>query len=282
MDDQSIETEEQLDQTSIDDQQPTPDDIKAADEFSAPHVGRWNELVSTTNWDKGQIIAQWREDLIKSEAHPAEYSDEAWARRVGGITGQHVGRLRRVHVRFESMVKKYQGLYWSHFQAAIDWEDAEMWLEGATQSSWSVSQMRKTRWETLGAPPELKPKDEDIIVSDVDEDYEPAINQSPTDPSGKPIPEGPDFGDEDSSELGDSGAAIYADDDEDAKISFVRPFENLPDLPDDLNEAFDSFKLAILRHKGEKWAEISRDDALASLDALKELCMAPAADDPSF
>ncbi|MFT7643515.1 MAG: hypothetical protein ACI9G1_005281, partial [Pirellulaceae bacterium] len=86
---------------------------------------------------------------------------------------------------------------------------------------------------------------------------------------------------EDSSGLGDSGAAIYTDD-ETAKISFVRPFENLPELPDDLNEAFDSFKLAILRHKGEKWGEISRDDVLASLDALKELCMAPAADDPSF
>ena len=35
------------------------------------------------------------------------------------------------------------------------------------------------------------------------------------------------------------------------------------------------FKLAILRHKTDQWSEISRDDCLASLDALKELALAP-------
>ena len=29
----------------------------ASDSF----VGRWNTLVSTTNWEKGRIIQQWRE-----------------------------------------------------------------------------------------------------------------------------------------------------------------------------------------------------------------------------
>ena len=27
------------------------------------YVGRWNRLVSTTNWEKGRIICEWREAL---------------------------------------------------------------------------------------------------------------------------------------------------------------------------------------------------------------------------
>lgn len=55
----------------------------------------------------------------------------------------------------------------------------------------------------------------------------------------------------------------------------VRPFENLAELPDDLADAFDSFKLAILHHKLAGWKEVSRGDVLASLEALKQLALAP-------
>ncbi|HMP07031.1 MAG TPA: hypothetical protein PJ982_11815, partial [Lacipirellulaceae bacterium] len=113
-------------------------------------VGQWNRLVSTTNWEKGRIICQWREALEQSGAAVTEYSDEAWAQLVGGVSSQHVGRLRRVFQQFGSAFDQYEGLYWSHFQAALDWDDAEMWLEGAIHNRWSVSQMRGQRWETLG------------------------------------------------------------------------------------------------------------------------------------
>ena len=78
---------------------PSPDAI-AVDQKSQPFVGRWNHLVSTTNWEKGQIIYQWREALINAQAPAGDYADDAWARRVGGVTAQHVGRLRRVYHRF--------------------------------------------------------------------------------------------------------------------------------------------------------------------------------------
>ena len=95
---------------------------------------------------------------------PAEYSDETWSRQVGSVTPQHVGRLRRVYERFGQVYDGYDdGLYWSHFQAALDWNDAEMWLEGAVQNDWSISEMRRTRWETLGGAAELQPREEDIV-----------------------------------------------------------------------------------------------------------------------
>jgi len=261
---------------------------------SQPYVGRWNQLVSTTNWEKGRIIFQWREALIAADAPAAQYSDDTWCLLVGGVTGQHVGRLRRVYQRFGESYTQYDQLYWSHFHAALDWNDAEMWLEGVVQNGWSVSQMRRQRWETLGADQNDKPQEEDIVASELDEDFEPALNQEPAqsrvsqelaDVQSRPLAEGPDFGDaDDKSATHDrvEGAAIYADQQAEKTIDFVRPFENLAELPDDLAEAFDSFKLAILRHKSEGWQQISRDDILASLDALKELAFAPTSNESPF
>ena len=70
--------------------------VNGTDETSLLYVGRWNRLISTTNWEKGRIIAQWREALVASGCSPSDYADDVWSRHVGGVTPQHVGRLRRV------------------------------------------------------------------------------------------------------------------------------------------------------------------------------------------
>lgn len=260
----------------------------AVEQASQPFVGRWNQLVSTTNWEKGRIISEWRQALRDDTAPAAQYSDEAWARRVGGVTGQHAGRLRRVYQRFAKVYKEYKGLYWSHFHASLDWDDAEMWLEGAVQSAWSVSQMRRQRWEAMGAAADEKPRDEDIVAVEKDEDFEPALEQEPigqkvsgelAEVQGSPAPKGADVGDERAPTTeADSSASIFAHESPEETVQFVRPFENLGELPDDLADAFEAFKLAILRHKTEDWRQISREDVLAALDALKALALAPSMD----
>jgi hypothetical protein len=245
---------------------------------SESFVGRWNTLVSTTNWEKGRIIQQWREALIDAGAPAADYSDEAWSLLVGGVTGQHVGRLRRVYQRFSATRETYAGLYWSHFQAALDWDDAEMWLEGAAQSRWSVSQMRNQRWETLGALPADEPRAEDVVVSELDEDFEPA-RETPPEAARASREEADDDNNRIEPAVVDEADAEPAPTE---RVAFVRPFENLAELPDDLADAFESFKLAILRHKTAGWVEIARDDVLASLDALKALAVAPSAEAAPF
>ena len=55
----------------------------------------------------------------------------------------------------------------------------------------------------------------------------------------------------------------------------IRPFENLPALPPDLRDAFDGFKLAIIHHRISNWQEVSREDVLATLEALRQLTLAP-------
>jgi hypothetical protein len=260
----------------------------AAEDASRAFVGRWNRLVSSTNWEKGRIITEWREALITAGAPHTDYSDDAWSRCVEGVSGQHVGRLRRVFQRFGQTHDQYAGLFWSHFQAALDWNDAEMWLEGAGQNSWSVMQMRRARWETLGSVGEQEPQEEELVTIR-DEDFElpldgPAIDLVPQPAEeqerGRPelMEESSPYEAEDDDAAAESGGTTSEPglvDAEAAAAELVRPFAHLTELPSDLAKAFEDFKLAILRHKAAGWLETSPAEVMNSLDALKELVTAP-------
>ncbi len=273
----------QLEQGAMDAQLDDPKSL----ELSAEFVGRWSKLISTTNWEKGRIIAEWRDALMGSQSPSAAYSDEAWSRRVGGVSPQHVGRLRRVFERFGASYRSYNGLYWSHFLAAVDWDDAEMWLEGASQSNWSVSELRRTRWESMGGQPGHEPDESEIsadgfIAGSFDEDFTPlaevdsqaAAQDGPRAVAEGPLAEGPDFGDDSYG----SGPANETDIDGEDDLPWDElasdapsesPFARLPSLPVDLAEALEQFKLAIIRHRADSWSEVSQASVLQALDALK-------------
>jgi len=253
---------------------------------SEQFLGRWNKLVSSTNWEKGRIIFEWRSALERSGVDVTQHSDEAWAQLVGGVSSQHVGRLRRVHHRFGPVCEEYPGLYWSHFQAALDWQDAEMWLEGAISNSWSVAQMRSARWEAVGAPDGAEPEADDAVYQgEIDDDSYAAIADRST---------APPVGASDDDEADDSAERSERDDTTESASTAPwedeptagepaaqrdRPFANLAELPDDLAEAFEHFKLAILSHKLTGWDQVSRDDVLNALDSLRKLALAPSGDD---
>ena len=249
---------------------------------SDPFVGRWNTLISTTNWEKGKIIFQWRTALQDGGAQITAFSDEAWSQRVGGVTAQHVGRLRRVYERFNDGYESYQGLYWSHFLAAMDWNDAELWLEGASSSRWSVSQMRAQRWEAVSGDPKLKPKDSDVITGELDEDFTPISQRGETaedtDDEGivasGPRNEGPDFGERSDWDNGNNPEVDNLADDVDdyspqIKIDYENPFASLATLPVDIAEALEQFKLAIIRHRTMKWGDVRQEDVIQAILALK-------------
>jgi len=257
-----------------------------AEEAASEFIGRWNRLVSTTNWEKGRIISQWRQRLAEAGADPSTFTDEAWSHCVGNVSPQHVGRLRRVYQRFGEAAAQYPGLYWSHFQAALDWDDAEMYLEGARSSGWSVSQMRGQRAESMGALADTAAVDEPAEEFDADAA---AAEESPVTPTLKSStgevwdPAGPR--DDTAAEDGAADEPALAAGDDDAAFDGgdstgrgepVRPLADLPALPADLSDAFERFKLAILQHKVAGWQEVARDDVLTALEALKRLALAPA------
>lgn len=266
-------------------------DNPAVEETCSEYLRSWNHLISTTNWEKGRIIHEWREALIAVGAGQVSYADEAWSRRVGNVTPQHVGRLRRVYFRFFDDYQKYTGLFWSHFQAALDWDDAEMWLEGAVQNGWSVASMRNQRWEALGAPDEQRPRDEDIIVAELDEDApkpdEPIVDS--LDGKTSMVQEADSEEWEPSDDMppedncGTAADALPAESAESADTVATatepgRPFEDVPELPDDLTEAVESMKICIIRHRAAGWRDAYCDDVLAALNALRQLALAPPED----
>jgi len=259
-------------------QEPTTNTAGQVDDASRPFVGKWHTLVSTTNWEKGRIINEWRSAKQKAGEEVSEYSDEAWASLVGEVTSQHVGRLRRVFEKYGETYTQYEGLYWSHFHAALDWDDAEIWLEGALQKGWSISQMRKARDKAHGTSED----DSDVSMSKVAKD---ALDAS----SGGELATVVDPDDEDGESASSGEPNERAEHDDESEAPFDeetsapgmpaapkhRPFESLKELPDDLADAFEAMKLAILAHKLSNWEDVSRDDVLASLDALKALAVAP-------
>ena len=268
----------------------------AGNDAAGRFVGQWNRLVSTTNWEKGRIICEWREALIADGAAVTEYSDEAWSQLVGRVTSQHVGRLRRVFQRFGDAFDQYQGLFWSHFQAAIDWEDAEMWLEGAIHNGWSVSQMRGQRWETVGKPGEAMPTDEEEAAGD-DEDApwlgedeselasreeaitgESAEVKSVEGTAKKTKGESDEEEEGEEAESGSSESSSSSYDDEapkSQKKERTRLSVEVGDLPDDIADAFEQFKLAIITQRRLEWAETTPESVIECLDALRELTLAP-------
>jgi hypothetical protein len=247
-------------------------------------VGQWNRLVSTTNWEKGRIICQWREALELACAAVTEYSDDAWAQLVGGVTSQHVGRLRRVFQQFGAVFDQYEGLYWSHFQAALDWNDAEMWLEGAILQNWSVSQMRGKRWETLGNagdPPQdaAVETDEDAAAPFDDGEAASAAGNAPT-IAAPPESRERTIAEDDDSES-DSAEDDAPFDSEPASAPSPakarKPLSvDVDDLPSDLADAFEQFKLAIISQRRTGWRETTPEAVIECLDALRELALAPA------
>ena len=223
--------------------------------------------------------------MQQADAPAGSYTDDAWSQQVGGVTPQHVGRLRRVFERFGETHDQYAGLYWSHFQAALDWPDAEMYLEGAVQNDWSVAQMRDQRWEAMGGAARVASrKTPTLSRRNWTKTFRPA-NDGPL-PATISESIGEVHGADDFSEYDESESAPF-DDDSSASESMaaasdapaaplLRPFESLPPLPADLKEAFELMKLAILAHKVCGWAEIARDDVLSMLESLKQLALAPA------
>lgn len=270
-----------------------PDAVLVAE----PFVESWNQLITRTNWEKGRIISQWRRTLIESGADSLQYSDQAWVRRVGGVTAPHVGRLRRVHDRFGDDYEGFEGLYWTHFLAALDWDDAPLWLQGAAEEKWSVAAMRDKRWRETGAVESGRPTASEIIDVDLDEDVDldkdvaadgSALGSSTAPAQGDgnrrtyndddPPPAGqrfddPDFGEEEA--LVPSGNvssdASGGSDQEPSGSGSPGPFVGLPELPDDMADAIESLKLSILRHKTAGYDTVDADTIQRYLMAMTEL-----------
>ncbi len=134
------------------------------------------------------------------------------------------------------------------------------------------------RWEANGSDPNLDPslsalpsapnEDEDESLAADAQDALSGARDQPSDVPQGPRYDDPDFGDADASTIGsDSGDESW--DDVPLQVDGESPFANLPKLPSDVAEAFDAFKLCIIRHRADAWVEVSQSDVIQALQALQ-------------
>jgi hypothetical protein len=162
------------------------------------------------------------------------------------------------------------------------------------QNAWSVAQMRVQRWETIGAPEELKPKDEDVFTAEIDDETifrnDLAVGRRSLE---KERIEGrtSKIGAADIAEGFDSNTVPFEINEEKpkkgSKKSKTKQNETTPntlptgevlavlndfsDFPSDLSEPLESVKIAILNHKLSHWKGVAPSKVVQCLDTLKSL-----------
>lgn len=244
-----------------DELQMTSEEFEQVAEDSARYISNWHDLVSRTNWEKGKIICQWRKKVCEIHEEIKNVSDRAWSRLAGAISPEHVGRLRRTYERFGEVYDNYESLSWTHFMVATSWDDAEMWLEGASQNRWTIDQMRQTRWESMGAVESKRPRKEEVIVEEIAAtETERAVNQDDGDVISGPFHEGPDWGEPDTGNETQSSTELFE------SVEKV-----LGAAPQAYVDAYNQFAEAIQQSQDENWKSFKRRSAFKLINHLKQL-----------
>jgi hypothetical protein len=107
-------------------------------------------------WELGRLAAEW------TQRHARGRTDADLARLIGDdlVSADQVQQRRQVWERFAESRSQWPGLAWSHFYAALRWDDAADCLEWASALEATVAEMRAWRRVSHG---------EDAALPDVDE-----------------------------------------------------------------------------------------------------------------
>ena len=138
-------------------------DLAAADETAIVEAARL--AVSQCNWVVGQCAAEWTERYAEGR------TDGDFAELIG-LSADQVYQRRRVWETFADVRTEYAGLRWSHFYAAVTWDDAPDSLGWAEEMGATVAEMRAWRRAQRGddltqpeEPSELPPFEPSSVLS---------------------------------------------------------------------------------------------------------------------
>jgi hypothetical protein len=117
-------------------------------------VARAQDAVSLCRWVVGECAAVWTARYARGR------TDGDFAVLIG-ISGDQVYQRRRVWETFHEIREEFPKLKWSHFYAALNWDDARDCLSWAEDTQSTVAEMRAWRRAQRG---------EDLSVAGVEED----------------------------------------------------------------------------------------------------------------
>lgn len=120
-------------------------------ESEAELIARAQTAISQCAWEVGECAALWTRRYARGR------TDADFAQLIG-LSPDQVYQRRRVWETFSDVYRSFPALKWSHFYAALNWDDAAECLQWAQETGASVAEMRAwrraQRGEDLSAPDE--------------------------------------------------------------------------------------------------------------------------------
>lgn len=110
----------------------------AGKETETELIQRAQTALSSCNWEVGECAAVWTKRFARGR------TDSDFANLVG-LSGDQVYQRRRVWETFADVEANYPALKWSHFYAALTWEDAAECLQWAQEIQATVAEMKAWR-----------------------------------------------------------------------------------------------------------------------------------------
>src|SRR3954447_26418874 len=101
-------------------------------------ISRAQVAVSQCNWVVGECAQTWTQKYARGR------TDGDFAALLG-LTADQVYQRRRVWETFADVYASYPGLKWSHFYAALNWDDAPECLQWADENQSTVAEMKAWR-----------------------------------------------------------------------------------------------------------------------------------------
>jgi hypothetical protein len=128
--------------------------MSAAHETEDQLIHRAQQALSRCNWEIGECAAQWTTKFARGR------TDGDFGALIG-LSGDQVYQRRRVWETFSDVHDQYSQLKWSHFYAAINWDDSAECLQWANDMGATVAEMkawrRAQRGEDLSQPAAEEP-----------------------------------------------------------------------------------------------------------------------------
>ncbi|MEZ6053238.1 MAG: hypothetical protein R3B91_22205 [Planctomycetaceae bacterium] len=101
-------------------------------------IQRAQDALNQCNWVIGECAATWTERYAKGR------TDADFGSRIG-LSGDQVYQRRRVWETFSDVYTEYSQLKWSHFYAALNWDDAAECLQWADEMKATIAEMKAWR-----------------------------------------------------------------------------------------------------------------------------------------
>jgi len=143
---------------------------KVVEDSEEQLVSRAQDAVSQCRWVVGECAAQWTARYARGR------TDADFAVLIG-ITADQVYQRRRVWETFAGVRDEFASLKWSHFYAALTWDDARDSLRWAEETRSTVAEMRAWRRAQRGEDLSVEAPDEEAVR------YIPSEPESVQDPS---------------------------------------------------------------------------------------------------